>query len=139
MSSDASEQSTTSGKSDLNLKIENRASEFLHDTINARDLLDSGILCGATEEEILLAEEQSSNVQGSSSGGQGGGSVSVPAPLAVVEMPQVVSGSQPVQKEKKYQCSTCFKKFPDMSSLKRHMPVCFINLEHLLVDKWPAR
>ena len=130
MSSDASRQSTTSG--DLNIKIENRASEFLHDTINARDLLDSGILCGATEEEILLAEEQSSNAQSSSTGIPGGSggkeAPPVPAPLAVVEMPQVVSGSQPVQKEKKYQCATCHKKFPDMSSLKRHVPVGLLHL-----------
>ena len=125
MSADASSsQSVTPGKSDLNTKIENRASEFLHDTINARDLLDSGILCGATEEEILLAEEsekKNHSVNETTS-------VAVPAPLAVVEMPQVVSGSQPVQKEKKYQCATCYKKFPDMSSLKRHVPVC--NLFH---------
>ena len=120
MSADASSsQSVTPGKCDLNTKIENRASEFLHDTINARDLLDSGILCGATEEEILLAEEsekKNHSVNETTS-------VAVPALLAVVEMPQVVSGSQPVQKEKKYQCATCNKKFPDMSSLKRHVPV----------------
>ena len=119
MSADASSsQSVTPGKSDLNTKIENRASEFLHDTINARDLLDSGILCGATEEEILLAEESEKKNHSAKET-----SVVVPAPLAVVEMPQVVSGSQPVQKEKKYQCATCYKKFPDMSSLKRHVPV----------------
>ena len=113
-----SSQNITAAKSDLNIKIENRASEFLHDTINARDLLDSGILCGATEEQILLAEETEKKNHSVEEP-----SVAVPAPLTVVQMPQVVSGSQPVQKEKKYQCTICSKKFPDMSSLKRHSPV----------------
>ncbi len=116
--SDASSQEITTEKSDWNIKIENRASEFLHDTINARDLLDSGILCSGTEEDLLLTEpkqESSVVIRGR------------PKKDCVSEsqsdMPQVVSGSQQIQKEKKYQCATCFKKFPDMSSLKRHVPV----------------